>query len=236
METERLYWTDPRRRAFDATVTATRDDGIVLDRTAFYPTGGGQPHDTGTITIGEDERQVTDVQQRDEIVHVLAGELPEPDTTVTAEVQWDRRWGHMRHHTAQHLLSAILLADFEASTVGNQLYADRARLDCEIERLEPEDLSAIESRMNELIDDDRPVRSYELSREEAEETMDPTRTRLDLLPAAVDPVRIVEIEGVDRTACGGTHVDRTGEIGRVDVTGRETGGSGRERVHFRIDE
>lgn len=236
METQRLYWSDPRRKSFETTVRERRDDGVVLDRTAFYPTGGGQPHDTGRLTTGEEDWPVADVVQRDEIVHVLDGTGPPVGATVTGELDWDRRWGHMRHHTAQHILSAVLLDEFDAPTVGNQLYADRARLDCGTDRLAEDDLATIEDHMNEVIEADKPVRAYSLSREEAEATMDPERTRLDLLPAAVDPVRIVEIGGVDRTACGGTHVARTGEIGPVAVTGRETGGSDRERVRFRIED
>lgn len=232
METERLYWDDQRKRTFDATVLERRDDGVVLDRTAFYPTGGGQPHDSGTISTATTDWQVTAVEQRDEIVHVVDGG-PEAGQSVTGELDWDRRWGHMRHHTAQHLLSAILLDAFDAPTAGNQVYAERARLDCETDRLDADDLATIEARMNAYIAADHAVRAYSLSRDEAEETVDPERTRLDLLPASVDPVRIVEIDGVDRTACGGTHVDSTGEIGAVEVTGRETGGSGRERVRFR---
>lgn len=236
METDRLYWEDQRRDSFEATVQAVRDDGVIIDQTAFYPTGGGQPHDTGVLSDGNRHWSVIAVEQRDEIVHVLKDGLPDIGTVLTGTLDWDRRWGHMRHHTAQHLLSAILLEDFEASTVGNQLYADRARLDAEINRLEEDDLVSIEERMNRVIDEDRSVQAYTLSRQKAAETMDPARTRLDLLPAAVDPVRIVEIDGIDQTACGGTHVDRTGEIGPIEVTGRETGGRGRERVRFRLIE
>ena len=234
METERLYWADQWTRSFDATVRDCREDGIVLDRTLFYPAGGGQPHDTGRISANGQTWSVSAVEQRDEIVHVLDGEGPASGTGITGELDWERRLGHMRHHTAQHLLSAIVLEEFDAQTAGNQLYADRARLDCHHDRLDDEDLATIESRMNELIDEDRAVTASTLARDEAESRMDPARTRLDLLPPSVDPVRIVEIEGVDRTACGGTHVDRTGQIDQIKVTGRETGGSDRERIRFQV--
>lgn len=236
METDRLYWVDQRCRKFGARVLEQRDDGIVLDRTAFYPTGGGQPNDTGALVSTGSEWTVTDVQQRDEIVHRTEAAGPEPGTSITGLLDWDRRWGLMRHHTAQHLLSAIMLEDFSAPTAGNQVYTNRARLDCDSDRLDRTDLDEIEDRLNAFVDADHSVRTYTLSRDRAEQELDSERTRLDLLPASVDPVRIVEIEGVDRTACGGTHVERTGEIGCIEVAGRETGGRGRERVRFRIVE
>lgn len=232
METTRLYWNEPLRRSAPVRVTDVRDTGVCLDQTIFYPTGGGQPHDHGTLATATDEWAVTDVTQTDDIIHQLDGQPPAVGTELTATLAWERRWGHMRHHTAQHLLSAIMLDDFDAPTVGNQLYADRARLDCEIERLDQESLDHIEATLNDYIDDDRPVTTKQLARTDAEERLDPNRTRLDLLPASVDPVRIVDIAGIDKTACGGTHVESTGDIGTITVTGRETAGSGRERIHF----
>lgn len=232
MDTRRLYWDEPMRQNAQVQVTEVRDDGICLDRTIFYPTGGGQPFDTGTLGTATNEWAVTDVNQADEIIHCLDDEPPAEGTVLQATLDWERRWGHMRHHTAQHLLSAIMLADYDAPTAGNQLYADRARLDCEIERLDREILDDIEATMNAFITEDRPVRTEALSRNVAEETLDHSRTRLDLLPASVDPIRIVEISGIDTTACGGTHVNATGAIGEITITGRETAGSGRERIHF----
>lgn len=255
------YLEDSTVRQFEATVERSLSDPprVVLDLTHFYPEGGGQPADHGTIASDGETWTVTDVQKRDTVYHELDREAPEAGTTVTARLDWDRRAAHMRYHTAQHLLSALLLDEFDAPTRGNQLYTDRARIDVEHERFDADDLSAIESRMNELVDDARPVRWYSMDRETAEATLDTDRTRIDLLPASIEELRIVEVgapgdgtgesgsepgglvdgpgDGVvyDRTACAGTHVTTTAAVGRVTVTGRETGGSGRERLHFELE-
>lgn len=245
--TEPLYLEETSMRSFDATVERVLDDGrLVLDRTGFYPAGGGQPADHGTIRLETEnethEWAVVDVQKRDTIYHELEG-MPlldgvEAGTTVVGTLDWDRRYAHMRYHTAQHLLSAHLLEAYDAPTTGNQLYAERARLDCRYDRFESEDLAAIEAAVNERIDDDLPVRWYELDREVAESRLDAERTRLDLLPESITEIRIVEIGDedapYDRVACAGTHVDSTGELEGLEITGRETAGSGEERIRFRL--
>lgn len=266
--TERLYLADDAVTTFEATVERTLDDRVVLDRTHFYPTGGGQPHDTGALRLasktGDDSRwRVVDVEMRDTVYHTLepepaasdggsdaesdAAAPPEPGTAVVGEIDEARRSAHSRYHTAQHLLSALLLAEFDARTTGNQLYHDHAHLDAEYDRFDGEDLARIEARLNELVADERPVTSYTMDREEAEATLDTERTRIDLLPDSIEELRIVEIDGgngggadeggdepYDRTACAGTHVGNTGEIGEVVVTGRETKGSEEERVRFAL--
>ncbi|WP_128905181.1 alanyl-tRNA editing protein [Halorubrum amylolyticum] len=293
--TEELYLADDAVTTFEATVERALDDRVVLDRTHFYPTGGGQPHDTGTLRVADggaidgepsegeaaDRRwRVVDVRKKDTVYHTLepaenrtseAGDssatdavaLPEPGTTVVGEIDAARRRAHSRYHTAQHLLSALLLDEFDARTTGNQLYDDHAHLDAAYERFDEDDLARIENRLNELVADRRPVRSYTMDREEAEATLDTDRTRIDLLPDSIAELRIVEIGAVeeaeggdgdaveeaeggdgdgcdaepyDRTACAGTHVEHTDEIGEVVVTGRETKGSDEERVRFALAE
>ncbi|QUO46649.1 MULTISPECIES: alanyl-tRNA editing protein [Halorubrum] len=269
--TERLYLADDTVTAFEATVerVLSNPDRLVLDRTHFYPTGGGQPHDTGTIRVADDggtaRWRVVDVEMADTVHHEIepAGEaggpeggaaddasdaaesppLPEPGTEVACEIDADRRAAHSRYHTAQHLLSALLLDEFDARTTGNQLYADRARLDAEYDRFTDADLDRIEARLNELVADGREVASYTMDRETAEATLDTDRTRIDLLPDSIEELRIVEIAGADdadepydRTACAGTHVADTADIGEVVVTGRETKGPDEERVRFALAE
>lgn len=233
--TEPLYLDSSTRRTFDAAVTRVLGDRVVLDRTCFYPTGGGQPHDTGTLTADGSDWTVTDVTKKDTIYHTVSGDPPAEGTTVTGELDWERRVAHMRYHTAQHLLSAVLLEEFDAETTGNQLYDDRARLDCAYDRFTREDFEVIETRVNDLIDDGLPVEWYTLDRETAEAELDPERTRIHLLPDSITEIRIVEIGDVDRTACAGTHVERTDEIGRFSITGRETKGSDEERVKFELE-
>jgi misacylated tRNA(Ala) deacylase len=253
--TEQLYLDDSTVDSFEATVERTLDDRVVLDATHFYPAGGGQPHDTGTITAGgdgtatgEDDEEgtatngrtlsVTDVQKKDTIYHTVDGEPPEEGTTVSATLDWDRRYAHMCYHTAQHLLSAVLLDEFDAPTVGNQLYEDRARLDCEYDRFSETELADIEAELNALVEDGLGVRHYTMDRDRAESELDAQRTRIALLPDSISELRIVEIgdpeNPFDRTACAGTHVETTTELGEVTVTGRTTQGSDTERVEFEL--
>jgi len=258
--TEQPYLEDSTVREFEATVERTvSDDRVVLDRTHFYPEGGGQPNDTGTLSADGDEWRVVDVQKHDGIHHYLepaqgtTADVPDAGSAVTGRLDWDRRYGHMRYHTAQHLLSALLLQEYDAETTGNQVRADRASLDCAYERFHDDELERIELRLNELVDEARTVDWYVLDRETAEEELDPERTRLSLLPDSITEVRIVEIAGrsaaravaegdgaedadqpFDRTACAGTHVANTEEIGELRVTGRETKGSEEERIRFEL--
>ena len=236
--TEQLYLADSTVREFEATVERALDDRVVLDRTHFYPTGGGQPHDTGSLEFDGGTTAVTDVTKRDTVYHALDGAVPEEGATVRGELDWERRSAHTRYHTAQHLLSAVLLDEFGAETVGNQLYADRARLDARHPKFSETDLADVEARLNELVDGDLPVRHYTMDRERAEAELDTQRTRIDLLPDSISELRIVEIgdedDPFDRTACAGTHVSGTGELGPVEVTGRTTQGSEKERVTFTL--
>jgi misacylated tRNA(Ala) deacylase len=255
--TEPRYLADPTVRTFEATVDRVVGDRVVLDATHFYPTGGGQPHDTGRLTAAAadgDHRtwHVTDVQKKDTVYHTVvadgegadgkdggardASTPPAEGTAVTGELDWERRYAHMRYHTAQHLLSAHLLDAYDAETTGNQLYADHAHLDCGYDRFTETDLADVEAELNALVESALPVRWYELDRSVAEERLDPERTRIHLLPDSITEVRIVEIgpenDPLDRTACAGTHVASTDEIGEVEITGRETKGSEEERLNF----
>jgi len=237
--TETRYLDESAVTTFDATVAGADSDGVVLDQTHFYPTGGGQPHDTGVLRDEDGtEYRVVDVRGRETVRHVVDGEPPEPGATVTGEIDAERRRAHSRYHTAQHVLSAVLLDEFGAETTGNQLYADRARLDCAHERFDGGDLADLEAAVNDVLDAGHDVDWYTLDRETAEDRLDTERTRLDLLPDSVTEVRIVDIGGgdVDRTACAGTHVENTAEVGEFVVTGRETAGSGEERVRFELRE
>lgn len=260
--TEPRYLTASAERRFEATVERTLDDRVVLDATLFYPEGGGQPADHGTLERAGDGSEgrwrVVDVRKRDTVYHHLepadgTTDLPKEGETVGGDLDWERRWAHMRYHTAQHLLSALLLDEFDAKTVGNQLSTEYARLDAAYERFSDEDLALIETRLNDLVADTRPVRWYTMDREEAEATLDTERTHIDLLPDSITELRIVEVgapgedgSGVvdrsaasdapfDRTACAGTHVTTTGDVGTVSVTGRTTQGGEKERITFELD-
>jgi len=236
--TDQLYLDDSTVRSFEATVERTLDDRVVLDRTHFYPEGGGQPADCGRIEADSRALDVTDVQKQDTIYHHVDGEPPAEGTTVRGDLDWERRHAHMRYHTAQHLLSAVLLDEFDAPTVGNQLYDDRARIDIGHSRFTDTDLADLEARLNGCIEADMTVDWTTMDRERAEATLDPERTRIDLLPDSISELRIVEIRGgedvFDRTACAGTHVRRTDELGEFVVTGRKSRGSDAERIRFTL--
>jgi misacylated tRNA(Ala) deacylase len=255
--TETPYLSDSSVREFEATVERvveqnstgdSRESGsrgddvgnrVVLDRTHFYPEGGGQPADRGRIETDADAWAVVDVRRKDTIYHEVVGDAPDPGTAVVGHLDWERRYAHMRYHTAQHLLSALLLGEYDAVTTGNRLHHDRGRIDVAYDRFTDEDLAAITGRMNELIDDGMRVRWYELDRERAEAEFDTERTRIDLLPDSITELRIVEVgpeaDPYDRTACAGTHVESTDEIGRFEATGRETKGADEERLSFVLD-
>jgi len=233
--TDALYLDATDDREFEATIERVTDDRVVLDRTLFYPEGGGQPFDVGVLEADGETWNVTDVQKKDTIYHTVDGTPPEEGTTVTGRIDWERRYAHMKYHTAQHLLSAVLLDEYDANTTGNQLYTDRARIDCAYERFTDEEFSHIESVMNDRIEEGLEVTWYELDREEAEASLDPERTRIHLLPESIREIRIVEIDGFDKTACAGTHVGRTDELGVFRITGRETKGSAEERLKFVLE-
>ncbi|WP_049970538.1 alanyl-tRNA editing protein AlaXM [Haladaptatus cibarius] len=233
--TEALYLDATGDEEFEATVERVAGDRVVLDRTLFYPDGGGQPCDTGVLEANDETWTVTDVRKKDTIYHTVDGTPPEEGTTVTGQIDWERRYAHMQYHTAQHLLSAVLLDEYDAQTTGNQLYADRARIDCAYDRFSDEKFEHIESAMNDRIEEGLDVSWYEMERDEAEATLDPERTRIHLLPESIREIRIVEIEAYDRTACAGTHVKNTDEIGEFRITGRETKGSDEERLKFVLE-
>lgn len=237
--TDALYLDSSTERRFEATVERSLDSRVVLDRTHFYPEGGGQPADRGTLVADGREWTVTDVQKSDTIYHHVTGEPPAEGTVATGTVDADRRDTLTRYHTAQHLLSAILLDEYDAPTRGNQIYTGYARLDAAYDRFGETELADIEARMNAHVEADRDVRWYTLDREKAETELDPERTRIELLPDSITELRIVEIAGeggvFDRTACAGTHVEQTGDIGSVVITERESAGAGEERIRIELE-
>ena len=225
--TERLYYEDAYRTGFTAQVVERRNlqdrPAIRLNRTAFYPTSGGQPHDIGHLN----EAAVIDVQADTEgaVLHVLASPLPEETTSVVGKVDWPRRYDHMQQHSGQHLLSQVFYRRLGLETVSVHFGEGLNTVDLEGDRLTEEELAATETEVNELVWQDRPVRAYWV-----------TETELGTVPLRRAPqvggrVRIVEIEKFDWSACGGTHVRRTGEIGLISLL-RSERHRGRSRVHF----
>ena len=225
---------------FSATVTGVGDDYLILDGTYFYPEGGGQPADRGTLAWDGGRADVVDVyKDHGEVRHEVAGvegELPSEGETVGGRVDEGRRQAHRRMHTAQHVVSRVVLDEYGAETAGNQIHADRSRIDFEPADFDEEDVARIEALANEAIEADYPVTKEERPRPEVEAQVDEGRSLLHLIPDSVDPLRVVEIEGYDLCPCGGTHVDRLGEIGRIEMVDRTSKGKDTVRLEFVLAE
>jgi misacylated tRNA(Ala) deacylase len=232
--TEVLFLGDSYLREFEAVVVELSGREVILDRTAFYPGGGGQPPDRGTLGIGPVHASVVDARREGrQVVHVLDNLIPDTVRELEGSLDWERRYGHMRHHTALHVLSGVIWRNFGAKVTGGQMRSDRARMDFSF----PEEwttgvVGEIERLTNEALAEERPVKVYELPREEALENPDLIRTQVNLVPERVRMIRIVEIEGIDTQADGGTHVANTGEVGEIEITGHKSKGRQNKRVEF----
>jgi alanyl-tRNA synthetase len=223
--TERLYYTDAYLRTFTARIVAVTSQGVVVDRTAFYPTSGGQPHDTGTLG-GVPVVDVVDAG--DSVVHVV-GDAPAtvpivPGVEVEGTVDWERRFDHMQQHTGQHVLSAVFSQMLGAETVSVHL-GGSSTLDLAIAALSPEDARRVEDEANRVVFDNRPVTVRFVSHDEA------AQLGLRRPPRRVGMIRVVEVADCDRSACGGTHVRSTAEIGPL-VLRRWDRTKGQIRVEF----
>lgn len=237
--TELLYLPDADDvTEFEASVTEATEEYVVLDGTHFYSEGGGQPADRGVLEWDGGRARVRDVRKNHgdvrHYVESIEGAVPEEGTTAAGRVDAERRRRHRRMHTAQHVVSRVVLDEYEAETAGNQIGAERSRIDFEPADFSDDDLETIERLSNEAIERDLPVRKAEHPRDEAERRSDEGRALLGLIPDHVDPLRVVEIEGFDYCPCGGTHVDRLGEIGGIEITNRESNGENAERIEFEL--
>ncbi len=234
--TELLYLPDnDYQKEFEAEIEKVREvDGyIVLDRTLFYKEGGGQPADRGTISWNGNTLDVTDVQkEHGEVRHYVDGEeMPEPGEEIRGEINWERRFKHMRMHTAQHVLSKVVLEMYGATTAGNQIHEDYSRIDFKPVEFTEEDIEKIEKAANAMIQDAHEVEKKMMSRDRVEAQVEEGRTNLELIPDSVDPLRVVTF-GDDLCPCGGTHVDNIEEIGEIEIVDRISKGAEVERIEF----
>jgi misacylated tRNA(Ala) deacylase len=232
--TEELFLEDAYLKEFESPVVGLSGREVVLARTAFYPGGGGQPADKGALGVGPVNAVVVDVRREGgNVVHVLDKAIPDTVRELKGELDWERRFAHMRYHTALHALSGVIWQNFGAKVTGGQMRADRARMDFSFPGEWTADVvGEIEGLVNEALAERRSVRVYELPREEALENPDLIRTQVNLVPERVKTVRIVEIEGLDTQADGGTHVANTEEVGEVEITGHKSKGRQNKRVEF----
>ncbi|CAO3419891.1 alanyl-tRNA editing protein [Azospirillum argentinense] len=228
---ELIFREDAYATSCTATVTSADERGIRLDRTVFYPNGGGQPGDTGLLRVAGATLRIVDTVKGDgpdDVLHVPepGAALPAPSTPVEAEIDWDRRHRHMRMHTALHLVCAVLPG---ASITGAQVGAERSRVDFNVPT-EGLDKEAIAAALNRLVAADTPVGSLWITDEELDANPELIRTLTVKPPRGYGRVRLVDIAGVDRQPCGGTHVKRLGEIGGLDVVKIENKGKQNRRV------
>jgi len=235
---DNICYTDGYARETDATVVEVDADAnaVLLDRTVFYPGGGGQPADAGEL-IGDSGgtwRVIGAKKRGDDIWHTVEGELPPVGTRVVATIDWDRRHQLMRTHSALHVLCGVVWRDHSASVTGGNMEPLSGRMDFEFETMSGDLVGEIEKRVNEEIDADREIRVAIRPREEAFAIPDLIRTKINLLPEGISDVRTVEIVGLDLQADGGTHVSNTAEIGRVRVTGYESKGRINKRIRIEV--
>jgi misacylated tRNA(Ala) deacylase len=239
---ENICYADAYARTADARVVAVEDGQLLLDRTVFYPGGGGQPPDAGWITLADGRRlAVTAARKRgDDIWHEIgpgeaASGLPSVDESVRVEIDWERRYALMRTHSALHVLCGVVWRDHGASVTGGNMEPLAGRMDFEFETMRAELVAEIERRVNEEIGADREIRVAHLPRDEAFAIPDLIRTKVNLLPAGIETVRTVEIVGLDLQADGGTHVARTSEVGQVSVSGYESKGRINKRIRIALE-
>ncbi len=234
---EQIFREDAYQTHCEATVVAADESGIRLDRTVFYPMGGGQPGDAGVLVLpGGDVLPIVDTRKGgapDEVVHIPeeGAALPAPGTAVTAEIDWQRRYRLMRMHSCLHVLCALVDGDVTGGQVGD----GKGRLDFNLPdtRLDKEQITA---DLNRIIQEDHEVRSRWISDQELEANPQLVRTMSVKPPSGMGRVRVLDIEGVDLQPCGGTHVRRTAEIGRVKVAKIENKGRQNRRVNIAFDE
>jgi len=238
--TELLYQTDSYLNEFDATVTAVDAEAraVVLDQSAFYPGGGGQPNDTGLLTsAGGPEYPVTKVKkQGSDVLHFIGGDdpLPQVGEKVHGQIDWDKRYLLMRTHTALHVLCGTVFRDYGALVTGGNMEPGKGRMDFEFERLQGELVGEIEAAVNKEAAAGRDVRVKILPREEAFQIPDLIRTKINLLPEGITEVRTVEIVDLDLQADGGTHVKNTSEIGKIKVVDYKSKGAINKRIYIEV--
>ena len=234
--TEQLYLRDSYLREFAAKVVAhdIGNNAVQLDRTAFYPGGGGQPCDIGKLRKGQDEYAVVKVMRGN--LHVIKGPLPPLGSDVRGLIDWERRYKLMRTHTAMHVLCGLVWRDYKASVTGGNMAILSGRMDFEFARLAPEVVADIEEKINIEVAAARDVKVRILPRSAAFAIPDLIRTKINLLPEAIKEVRTVEIVGLDLQADGGTHVANTREVGAIRISKYKSKGGINKRLYVEIDD
>jgi misacylated tRNA(Ala) deacylase len=238
--TQLLYQTDSYLKEFEAKVASVlpAERAVILDRTAFYPGGGGQPCDFGILMVEDTTYPVDKVKkQEDDVLHFLGGDGPLPSTGSFARgtLDWARRYQLMRTHTALHILCGTVFRDYGALVTGGEMEPGKGRLDFEFDTMRGELVREIEASINQEAAQGRGIRVRILPREEAFQIPDLIRTKINLLPQGITHVRTVEIVGLDLQADGGTHVRNTNEVGTIRIVDYKSKGAINKRIYIAID-
>jgi misacylated tRNA(Ala) deacylase len=235
--TDLLFLDNSYIKRFEATVVDHLDGAVVLDRTAFYPGGGGQPSDQGQLIAGDDRWPVTSARRvSGKVGHFLDGELPAVGSQVVGQLDWERRYNLMRIHTALHILCGVIWRDYKSSVTGGNMEPLKGRMDFEFKTMRQELVSEIEETINKEVAAERDIVVKTLPREEAFQIPDLIRTKINLLPEGIKEVRTVEIVGLDLQADGGTHVANTREVGNIRVVDYKSKGKINKRIYIELDE
>lgn len=233
--TELLYLKDCYLQEFEANVVSAKGKAVELDRTAFYPEGGGQLTDTGKLTSHGQEYTVTSVKKDGgKILHFLDMEGLKEGDSVRGMIHWSRRHCLMRYHTACHVLARVIYDSTGAEISGSQIGLEKSRVDFTLKDFDRNQIKEFEKKANEIIARGLPVEMRILPREEAFKIPDLIRTKVNLIPESVKEIRVVRIEGLDEQACAGAHVKNTSEIGGIEVVGAENKGKENRRIYFRL--
>ncbi len=239
--TDLLYQTDSYLQEFDASVTAVDENtrSVVLERSAFYPGGGGQPCDNGVLSLAGQTWAVSRLRKGPQAVeHILDGEghLPATGAILHGKINWEHRYQLMRTHTALHILCGVVFRDYGAAVTGGDMEPLKGRMDFEFESLSKDLVRAIEETVNREVAAAHPIRVQILPRQQAFEIPDLIRTKINLLPPDIQYVRVVELVGLDLQADGGTHVANTREVGRIHVVDYKSKGKINKRLYIEMEE
>ena len=233
---EILCYSDSYLKECKSKVMEVNDHGVVLDQTIFYPGGGGQPSDNGKLILENNEYLVKGLKRIDgQIVHLIDGAKPEIHSEVNSIIDWNKRYKLMRTHTALHILCGVIWRDYSASVTGGDMKPLAGRMDFELEEMSADFSKEVEEKINREVSEKRNIKIYQLPRDEAFQIPDLIRTKINLLPKGIEFVRIVDIEGLDLQADGGTHVQNTSEVGYIKMIGHESKGKSNKRLRIEVE-
>ena len=234
--TELICYENSYRKYCDSTVLRASDNEVVLDRTVFYPGGGGQPCDTGALYWDDGICNVTRVRRSgDDLIHEIKGDCPTVGTAVRVEIDWNKRYELMRTHSALHILCGVIWRDFGALVTGGNMTPLAARMDFELEHMSSEFAIQVEELINLEVHRERDIYVKSIPRKEALKIPDLIRMKVNKLPSTIAEVRVVDISGLDLQADGGTHVANTKEVGKITVVGHQSKGRINKRLRISLD-